>query len=134
MEFLEQGTGTEYVPHTDEDVRDSSSLPSSDGSDVTIRQNSKFRMPSSENNYDKEASLEQLKRLKNSRCSSLSAVTAKKNEINTLLIEDIDVKLVKEKYKSLKRLFDKYFYAHRAYQCKLPNSKAIKQAEEQYKE
>ena len=135
MEFLEQGTGTENAPHTDEDVRDSSSLPSSDGSDVTIRQNSKFRMPSSENNYDKEASLEeQLRRLKNSRSGSLSAVTAKKNEINTLLIEDVDVKLVKEKYESLKRLFDKYFYAHRAYQCKLPNSKAIKQAEEQYEE
>ena len=34
----------------------------------------------------------------------------------------------------MKRLFDKYFYAHRAYQCKLPNSKAIKQAEEQCEE
>ena len=56
MEFLEQGTGNEHVPHTDEDVRDSLSLASSDGSDVTMRQNSKFRMPSSENNYDKEAS------------------------------------------------------------------------------
>ena len=110
MEFLEQGTGTEHVPRTDEDVRDSLSLPSSDGSHVTIRQNSKFRMPSSENNYDKEASLEeQLKRLKNSRSGCLSAVTAKKNEINTLLIEDVDVKLVKEKYESFKRLFDKYF-------------------------
>ena len=46
MEFLQQGTGTEHVAHTDEDVRDSLSLASSDGSDVTIRQNSKFRMPS----------------------------------------------------------------------------------------
>ena len=72
MEFLKQGTGTEHVPHTDEDVRDSSSLPSSDGSDVTIRQISKFRMASSENNYHKEASLEeQLKRLKNSRRPTL---------------------------------------------------------------
>ena len=34
----------------------------------------------------------------------------------------------------MKRLFDKYFYAHRAYQCKLQNSQAIKQAEEQYEE
>jgi hypothetical protein len=35
---------------------------------------------------------EHLKRLKNSRSGSLSAVTAKKNEINTLLAEDADVK------------------------------------------
>lgn len=59
MAFLEQGTGTEQLPDTDEDVRDSLSLPSSDGSDVTIRQNSKFHMPNSENNNDKEASLEE---------------------------------------------------------------------------
>ena len=86
MEFLEQGTLTEHVPYTDEDAHDSLSLPSSDGSDVTIRQNSKFRLPSSENNDDKEFSLEeQTKCLKNSRSGSLSAVTVKKNEINTLL-------------------------------------------------
>ena len=61
----------------------------------------------------KLASLEeQLKRLKNSRSGYLSEVTAKKSEITTLLVEDVDVKLVKEKYESLKRLFDKYFYAH----------------------
>ena len=81
MEFLEQETETEHVPHTDEDVRDSSSLPSSDGSDVTIRQNSKFRMPISENNYDKEASLEeQLKRLKNSRSGSKNTKDLKRND------------------------------------------------------
>ena len=34
----------------------------------------------------------------------------------------------------MKRLFDKYFHAHRAYQRKLSNSQTIKQAEEQYEE
>ena len=39
-----------------------------------------------------------------------------------------------EKCESLERLFDKYFYAHRAYQYKLPNAQAMKQAEEQHEE
>ena len=75
---------------------------------------------------------EYLQRLKNSRSGSLSAVTAKKNEINTLLAEDADVKLVLDKYESLKRLFDKYFDAHRAYQCELLEAEHIEQADKQY--
>ena len=39
-----------------------------------------------------------------------------------------------EKCESLERLFDKYFYAHRVYQYKLPNAQAMKQAEEQHEE
>ena len=84
MAFLEQATETEQVPCTDEDVRDCLSLPSNDGSHVTIRQNLKTCKPSSEDNDDNEAGMEeQLKRLKNFRSGSLSAVTAKK-EINNL--------------------------------------------------
>jgi hypothetical protein len=109
---------------TDEDVRESTSLASSDGSidrsDVTIRRNAKIGMPRLQDNVNEQLMLEEnLKRLKNSRSGSLSAVTAKKNEINTLLAEYANVKLVLDKYESLKRLFDKYFDAHRACQCEL---------------
>ena len=102
---------------TDEDVRESTSLASSDGSidrsDVTIRRNSNIRMPRLQDNVNEQLKLEQhLKRLKNSGSGSLSAITARKNEISTLLAEDADVKLVLDKYESLKRLFDKYFDAH----------------------
>ncbi len=122
---------------TDEDVRESTSLASSDGSidrsDVTIRRNAKIRMPRLQDNVNEQLMLEEhLKRLKNSRSGSLSAVTAKKNEINTLLAEDADVKLVLDKYESLKRLFDKYFDAHRAYQCELLEAERIEQADKQY--
>ena len=122
---------------TDEDVRESTSLASSDGSidrsDVTIRRNAKIRMPRLQDNVNEQLMLEEyLKRLKNSRSGSLSAVTAKKNEINTLLAEDADVKLVLDKYESLKRLVDKYFDAHRAYQCELLEAERIEQADKQY--
>ena len=73
-------------------------------------------MPRLQDNVNEQLMLEEhLKRLKNSRSGSLSAATAKKNEINTLLAEDADIMLVLDKYESLKRLFDKYFDAHRAY-------------------
>ena len=105
---------------TDEYVRESTSLAPSDGSiyqsDVTIRRNAKICMPRLQDNVNEQLMLEEnLKRLKNSRSGSLSAVTAKKDEINTLLAEDANVTLVSDKYESLKRLFDKYFDAHRAY-------------------
>ena len=37
-----------------------------------------------------------------------------------------------DKYESLKRLFDKYFDAHRAYQCGLLEAEHIEQADKQY--
>jgi hypothetical protein len=91
-------------------------------------------MPRLQDNVNEQLKLEQhLKRLKNSGSGSLSAVTARKNEINTLLAEDADVKLVLDKYESLKRLFDKHFDAHRAYQCELLEAERIEQADKQYK-
>ena len=41
-------------------------------------------------------------------------------------------KLVLDKYESLKRLFDKYFDAHRAYHCELLEAERIEQADKQY--
>ena len=95
----------------------------------------KIRMPRLQDNVSDQLMLEEhLKRLKNSRSGSLSAVTARKNEINTLLAEDADVKLVLDKYESLKRLFDLYFDAQRAYQCELLEAERIEQADKQYKQ
>jgi hypothetical protein len=88
---------------TDKDVRESTSLASSDGSidrsDVTIQRNAKICMPRLQDNVNEQLMLEEhLKCFKNSQTSSLSAVTARKNEINTLLAEDADVKLILDKY------------------------------------
>jgi hypothetical protein len=90
---------------TDEDVHESTSLASSDGSinrsDVTIQRNAKICMPRLQDNVNEQLMLEEhLKCFKNSQTGSLSAVTARKNEINTLLAEDADVKLILDKYES----------------------------------
>ena len=52
--------------------------------------------------------------------------------MNTLLKEDADVMLVKEKFECLKRLLDRYFHTPRVYPRELLDVERIEVAKKQY--
>ena len=136
MPFAE-GEDAEQLLQTDRNVCEPLSSLSSEGSnsrnDITIR-NLKMQMQQSEDNVSQGLkSKDHLTRLNKSRRGTLSVVAANKNKMNTLLMEDAHVMLVKEKFECLKRLFDRYFDAHRVYQRELLVVERTGKAKKQYK-
>ena len=140
MESNEQesdGASAERTLRSDEESYERN-MPSSEESSEqsqaeTVRRSTRVRAPNVR--LDEQAVLEEtIQRLNNTRRGVLSAVTAKRNEISALLLDDKNIKLVITESQNLQRLFDKYFDAHHAYRSALPDLERFEQVQKQYNE
>lgn len=87
--------------------------------DSGVRVSSRSGMPSKR--LDQEGVLfEKLRRLKNERSGYLSAVSARRNEIDALLPNEENVQLVKEKLPGFLAAVEAFKEAHLVYSSNLP--------------
>lgn len=105
----------------------SDDVPEDSGNRVSTRS----RMPSKR--LDQEGvPLEKLRRLKNGRSGHLSTDSARRNKIDTLLLNEENVQFVKEKLPGFLAAVEAFIEAHLAYSSNLQDETSIARCQEQF--